>query len=336
MHRSVEITASTSAMSRRRSPSINTSRTLLGMSAWSAVRRPDAYRPTAIPVIVGSRISGKALFVPVDSPAIGTLPHSRTTARCVPSPPRTTIASTPASRIRRAARKVSSTVERTSMSRNSTWGKRGLMRPSRSRLRDSIALMPPLSGITSTLSTPQLPADASRRSRMLTRSAICRLFAWAITRRMSRAETGLAMIPMQDAPAPKPDLLTLAGPATHPDDWSTTASVTRRYFTPKRGARGRAPPGRPTSHRGRPAERAGLEAGDRIAMLECPRPRERTTVHRTPFKNLVPPPPTLRLTEQRVALLVVDFQAFASDRSAGLGRLAAERGLEEELEGYYE
>jgi nicotinamidase-related amidase len=59
-------------------------------------------------------------------------------------------------------------------------------------------------------------------------------------------------------------------------------------------------------------------------------------VHRTPFKNLIPPPPTLRLTEQRVALLVVDFQVFAVDRSAGLGRLAAERGLEEELEEYYE
>jgi len=70
-------------------------------------------------------------------------------------------------------------------------------------------------------------------------------------------------------------------------------------------------------------------------MLECPRPREPTTVHRTPFKNLVPPPPTLRLTEQRVALLVVDFQVFVADRSAGLGRLAAERGLEEELEEYY-
>ena len=59
-------------------------------------------------------------------------------------------------------------------------------------------------------------------------------------------------------------------------------------------------------------------------------------MHRTPFKNLVPPPPTLRLTEQRAALLVVDFQVFAADRSAGLGRLAAERGLEEELEEYYE
>ena len=70
-------------------------------------------------------------------------------------------------------------------------------------------------------------------------------------------------------------------------------------------------------------------------MIECRPPRERTTVHRTPFKNLVPPPPTLRLTE-RVALLVVDFQVFAADRSAGLGRLAAERGLEPELEEYYE
>jgi nicotinamidase-related amidase len=59
-------------------------------------------------------------------------------------------------------------------------------------------------------------------------------------------------------------------------------------------------------------------------------------VHRTPFKNLVPPPPTLRLTEQRVGLLVVDFQVFAAERSAGLGRLAAERGLEDELEEYYE
>lgn len=59
-------------------------------------------------------------------------------------------------------------------------------------------------------------------------------------------------------------------------------------------------------------------------------------MHRTPFKNLIPPPPTLRLIEQRVALLVVDFQVFAADRSVGLGRLAAERGLEEELEEYYE
>jgi nicotinamidase-related amidase len=62
----------------------------------------------------------------------------------------------------------------------------------------------------------------------------------------------------------------------------------------------------------------------------------RNTVHRTPFKNLVPPAPPLRLVEQRAALLVVDFQTFAAERTAGLGRLAAERGIEDELEEYYE
>jgi nicotinamidase-related amidase len=59
-------------------------------------------------------------------------------------------------------------------------------------------------------------------------------------------------------------------------------------------------------------------------------------VHRTPFKNLVPPAPPLRLVEQRAALLVVDFQGFAAERTVGLGRLAAERGIEDELEEYYE
>ena len=58
-------------------------------------------------------------------------------------------------------------------------------------------------------------------------------------------------------------------------------------------------------------------------------------MHRTPFKNLVPPGPPLRLVEQRAALLVVDFQVFAAERSAGPGRLAAERGIEDELDEYY-
>src|SRR5574340_977326 len=56
--------------------------------------------------------------------------------------------------------------------------------------------MPPLSGITSTRSTPRLCAAVSTRSTMLTRSAICRLLALAMMRRMSRAETGFAMMPM--------------------------------------------------------------------------------------------------------------------------------------------
>src|SRR5262249_5482983 len=81
--------------------------------------------------------------------------------------------------------------------------------------------------------------------------------------------------------------------------------------------------------------RRGVSGTERVAMLDCRRRREPITVHRTPFKNLVPPPPTLRLTE-RAALLIVDFQVFAAARSVGLGRLAAERGLDDELEEYYE
>ena len=80
-----------------------TSSSLLGASACAALSRPVAYSATAMPVMVDSRISGKALLVPVDRPAIGMSRHSRTTARWVPSPPSTTMAATPAARIRRAA-----------------------------------------------------------------------------------------------------------------------------------------------------------------------------------------------------------------------------------------
>ena len=73
--------------------------------------------PVARPVMVGSRCSGKALLVPVEMPAIGTASHSETTARCVPSPPNTMIAETPAAAMSRAARFVSSTVLVTGMSR---------------------------------------------------------------------------------------------------------------------------------------------------------------------------------------------------------------------------
>ncbi|GAB7536608.1 hypothetical protein BGC_28260 [Burkholderia sp. 3C] len=118
--RSREITASTSARSRRHAPPgsrIVTSRHLLLASAREAGMRPVANRPVASPVMVDSRISGNALLVPVDRPTIGTSPHSRTTARWVPSPPSTTIAATPASRMRRAASSVSSTLPATGMSR---------------------------------------------------------------------------------------------------------------------------------------------------------------------------------------------------------------------------
>ena len=125
---------------------------------------------------------GKALLVPVDSPAIGIrLPSatsSRATARCVPSPPRTTIADTPARTSCRVAVNVSSTVDSGSMSRNSTSGNpRGRHgRPHRRPApvlvvvvlafgwRSSSARMPPRSGITSARWTPQTAALLKTRA----------------------------------------------------------------------------------------------------------------------------------------------------------------------------
>ena len=95
---SVTSATSTSAISVGRSPTI-TSRRLLEAKATFAGTRPLATRPAARPVTVGSRWSGNALLVPVDMPAMGTSPHSRTTARWVPSPPSTTMAATLARRI---------------------------------------------------------------------------------------------------------------------------------------------------------------------------------------------------------------------------------------------
>jgi nicotinamidase-related amidase len=59
-------------------------------------------------------------------------------------------------------------------------------------------------------------------------------------------------------------------------------------------------------------------------------------VHRAPFANLIPAPAPLHLAGPAPALLVVDFQVAAADPGAGLGRHAAERGLEPELSEYYE
>lgn len=58
-----------------------------------------ATRPVAIPTTVGSAFLGKALFVPVEIEAIGTLPHASATTALVPSPPSTMIAATPAETI---------------------------------------------------------------------------------------------------------------------------------------------------------------------------------------------------------------------------------------------
>ncbi len=104
--RSVTKATSTSAISSGR-PAMEMSKRLLKTNAWIAGTCRVTASPTASPVTVGSRCSGKALLVPVEMPARGTEPHSLTTARCVPSPPSTTIAATPAWRMSREARSVS-------------------------------------------------------------------------------------------------------------------------------------------------------------------------------------------------------------------------------------
>jgi biuret amidohydrolase len=57
--------------------------------------------------------------------------------------------------------------------------------------------------------------------------------------------------------------------------------------------------------------------------------------HRTPLRMLFPPVPAFPLRDGQAALLVLDYQPFMTDRSVGLGRNAAERGIERELDEYY-
>lgn len=59
-------------------------------------------------------------------------------------------------------------------------------------------------------------------------------------------------------------------------------------------------------------------------------------VHRTPFKNLTPPVPPARLEPGRAALLLLDMQAAALDRSLGFGAEAEVRGIPAELDEYFE
>jgi nicotinamidase-related amidase len=59
--------------------------------------------------------------------------------------------------------------------------------------------------------------------------------------------------------------------------------------------------------------------------------------HRTPLRMLFPPVPAFPLRGHgQAALLVLDYQPFMTDRAVGLGRMAAERGIERELDEYYE
>ena len=85
------LTATSTRARSRGAPGTSTASAASRRSAPSPAR-PVATSPVAIPATVVSRISGNALFVPVESAQIGTSPHARATTRCVPSPPSTTMA----------------------------------------------------------------------------------------------------------------------------------------------------------------------------------------------------------------------------------------------------
>jgi hypothetical protein len=125
---------------------------------------------------------------------MGTSPHAPATNRCVPSPPRTTMALAPAATICVVPRTVSAGPSSTCMSRNTTFGPRssGLRVASARRTRSAI---PPRSGIIRMLVTPVTPSAEISRVMMLHFSAIVKTPPRATRRRMSRPEAGLAMIP---------------------------------------------------------------------------------------------------------------------------------------------
>ena len=186
---------STSAHSQSPRRGSRTSRRLLRRRPISGGTRLLAQRPPASPAPVASRSSGKALLVPVDSASRGTSPTSAATALCVPSPPSTAISATPRSTMRRAARRVSSTLWRSGMSRNSRNGQW----PSRAwrvwLARSTAAAMPVMSGGSNAWRMPVAPKAASRRCTTDALSVLECSPAWAVRRRRSRPEAGLAMMP---------------------------------------------------------------------------------------------------------------------------------------------
>jgi nicotinamidase-related amidase len=59
-------------------------------------------------------------------------------------------------------------------------------------------------------------------------------------------------------------------------------------------------------------------------------------VQRTPFGNIMRPGPHPRLSAGTAALLILDFQRFFTERTLGIGDVAHERGIDVELDEYYE
>ena len=166
---------------------------------------PLASNPAAAPATVGSVRLGNTLFVPVD---IGTSVASGQTpaiVRLVPSPPSVTSTLTSRARIASTARIVSvgETVAPTSTISISASMRRSVSAP---------VAMPNGSAMATIRVAPAVTAPMTARAIRLRLSSVVDTAPRAATRRTSRPETGLAMIPtvpsgemrpLQEAPCPE-------------------------------------------------------------------------------------------------------------------------------------
>ncbi len=56
---------------------------------------------------------------------------------------------------------------------------------------------------------------------------------------------------------------------------------------------------------------------------------------RVPFKMLASPSPPFRLSSENTVLMLMDFQNYTTIRSAGFGKIAADRGIDREFDEYF-
>ena len=59
------------------------------------------------------------------------------------------------------------------------------------------------------------------------------------------------------------------------------------------------------------------------------------SVMRVPFKMLAAPAPPFRLSREQTVLLLMDFQNYTTIRTAGFGKMAADRGIDREFDEYF-
>ena len=141
-----------------------------------------------MPASVPSISLGKTLLVPVDIGAIGTSPHPFATNRFVPSPPRVTMQSAPASRMMRAA------------SVESFWLPDGVCGMNSECIPSWVSAIaaranPAISGMTMTLVTPWDWRPANTRRSVFDFSWLETTRPCATNRRMSLPAAGFAIMP---------------------------------------------------------------------------------------------------------------------------------------------